>query len=145
VKVANTNSGRALSDEQMQVLVQKMSAFKKHHVTVGASPATPESGLFADQLVQALKNAGVSAVRNDSSAEIQIGPARGVVARHVTGNDRGEQFAKSLAGALAANGIPANAMGGLVEEIMQALVKQGRPLNDPANEWVVIAVGEKAS
>jgi hypothetical protein len=122
-----------------------MSAFKKHHVTVGASPVTPESGPLADQLVMALKNAGVSAVRNDSSAEIQIGPARGIVARHVTGNDRGEQFAKSLAAALAADGIPANAMGGLVEEIMQALVKQGRPLNDPANEWVVVAVGEKAS
>jgi hypothetical protein len=62
----------------------------------------------------------------------------------VTGNDRGEQFAKSLTAELTADGIAANATGGLVEEIMQALVKQGRSINDPANEWVVVAIGGKA-
>jgi hypothetical protein len=25
---------------------------------------------------------------------------------------------------------------------MQALVKQGRPINDAANEWVVVAIGD---
>ncbi len=139
------NGGRALTDVQVQSLIQRMSAFGRHHVTVGASPVTSESGRFADQLVLALKSAGVSAERNDASAGIQVGSARGVVARYVTGNDKSEQFAKSLAEELTANGVAASATGGLVNEIMKELVKQGRPLNDPANEWVVIAVGERAS
>jgi hypothetical protein len=133
-----------LTEQQVQSLVQKMAEFKHHHVTVGASPVTVESGPFADQLVLALKTAGVSAARNDSSAQIQVGSPQGVVARYVTGNDRGEQFAKLLAETLTANGIAANAAGGLVEEIMENITKQGRPLNDPANEWVVIAIGDKA-
>jgi len=139
----NTNGPRALTEQQVQSLVQKMSEFKHHHVTIGASPVTAESGPFADQLVLALKTAGVSAARNDSSAQIQVGSPQGVVARYVTGNDRGEQFAKSLAETLAANGIASIATGGLVEEIMENITKQGRPINDPANEWVVIAVGDK--
>jgi hypothetical protein len=139
-----TNGPRTLTEQQVQSLVQKMAEFKHHHVTVGASPVTAEAGPFADQLVLALKTAGVSAARNDSSAQIQVGSPQGVVARYVTGNDRGEQFAKLLAATLTANGIAANAAGGLVEEIMENITKQGRPLNDPANEWVVIAVGDKA-
>jgi hypothetical protein len=140
----NTNGPRALTEQQIQLLVQKMSEFKHHHVTVGASPVTAESGPFADQLVLALKTADVSAARNDTSAQIQVGSPQGVVARYVTGNDRGEHFAKSLVEALTANGIVANAAGGLVEEIMENITKQGRPINDPANEWVVIAIGDKA-
>ena len=139
-----TNGPRTLTEQQVQSLVQKMAEFKHHHVTVGASPVTAEAGPFADQIVLALKTAGVSAARNDSSAQIQVGSPQGVVARYVTGNDRGEQFAKLLAETLTANGIAANAAGGLVEEIMENITKQGRPLNDPANEWVVIAVGDKA-
>ena len=139
-----TNGPRTLTEQQVQSLVQKMAEFKHHHVTVGASPVTAEAGPFADQLVLALKTAGVSAARNDSSAQIQVGSPQGVVARYVTGNDRGEQFAKLLAETLTANGIAANAAGGLVEEIMENITKQGRPLNDPANEWVVIAIGDKA-
>jgi hypothetical protein len=139
-----TNGPRTLTEQQVQSLVQKMAEFKHHHVTVGASPVTAEAGPFADQLVLALKTAGVSAARNDSSAQIQVGSPQGVVARYVTGNDRGEQFAKLFAATLTANGIAANAAGGLVEEIMENITKQGRPLNDPANEWVVIAVGDKA-
>jgi len=139
------NGGRALTDQQVQSLIQRMSAFGRHHVTVGASPVTSESGRFADQLVLALKSAGVSAERNDASAGIQVGSARGVVARFVTGNDKSEQFARSLAEELTADGIVASAAGGLINEIMKELVKQGRPLNDPANEWVVIAVGERAT
>ena len=139
-----TNGPRALTEQQVLSLVQKMAEFKHHHVTVGASPVTAESGPFADQIVLALKTAGVSAARNDSSAQIQVGSPQGVVARYVTGNERGEQFAKLLAETLTANGIAANAAGGLVEEIMENITKQGRPLNDPANEWVVVAIGDKA-
>jgi len=135
-------SGRALSDEQVQALVRRMTPFLHQHITVGASPVTLESGRFADQLVIALRAAGVSAERSDSSAGIQVGAAHGVVARYVTGNQRSEQFAKSLTEELAADGFAARATNGLVEEIMQALVKQGRPINDPANEWVVVAVGD---
>jgi len=138
------NGPRALTEQQVQSLVQKMAEFKHHHVTVGASPVTAESGPFADQVVLALKTAGVSAARNDSSAQIQVGSPQGVVARYVTGNDRGEQFAKLLAETLTANGIAANAAGGLVEEIMENITKQGRAINDPANEWVVVAIGDKA-
>jgi hypothetical protein len=134
--------GRALSDEQVQSLARRMAPFLHQHITVGASPVTLESGRFADQLVLALRAAGVSAERSDSSAGIQIGATHGVVARYVTGNQRSEQFAKSLTEELAADGFAARAVNGLVEEIMQALVKQGRPINDPANEWVVVAVGE---
>ncbi|HEY7971721.1 MAG TPA: hypothetical protein VID96_02260, partial [Xanthobacteraceae bacterium] len=86
----------------------------------------------------------VSAARNDTSAQIQVGSPQGVLARYVTGNDRGEQFAKLLVEALSASGIAANATGGLVEEIMENITKQGRPINDPANEWVVVAIGDKA-
>jgi hypothetical protein len=134
--------GRALSDEQGQALVRRMAPFTHQHITVGASPVTLESGRFADQLVLALRAAGVSAERSDSSAGIQVGAAHGVVARYVTGNQRSEQFAKSLTEELAADGLAARAVNGLVEEIMQALVKQGRPINDPANEWVVVAIGD---
>jgi hypothetical protein len=135
-------SGRALSDEQVQGLVRRMAPFTHQHITVGASPVTLESGRFADQLVLALRAAGVSAERSDSSAGIQVGGTHGVVARYVTGNQRSEQFAKSLTEELSADGFAARAMNGLVEEIMQALVKQGRPINDPANEWVVVAIGD---
>jgi len=134
--------GRALSEEQVQALARRMAPFAHQHITVGAAPVTLESGRFADQLVIALRASGVSAERSDSSAGIQIGPTHGVVARYVTGNQRSEQFAKSLTEELAADGITARAMNGLVEEIMQALVKQGRPINDPANEWVVVAIGD---
>ena len=134
--------GRALSDAQVQSLVRRMAPFTHQHITVGASPVTLELGRFADQLVLALRAAGVSAERSDSSAGIQIGATHGVVARYVTGNPRSEQFAKSLTEELAADGFAARAMNGLVEEIMQALVKQGRPINDPANEWVVVAIGD---
>jgi hypothetical protein len=134
--------GRALTDAQVQSLVRRMAPFTHQHITVGASPVTLESGRFADQLVLALRAAGVSAERSDSSAGIQIGATHGVVARYVTGNPRSEQFAKSLTEELAADGFAARAMNGLVEEIMQALVKQGRPINDPANEWVVVAIGD---
>jgi hypothetical protein len=134
--------GRALSDAQVQSLARRMAPFTHQHITVGASPVTLESGRFADQLVVALRAAGVSAERSDSSAGIQIGTTHGVVARYVTGNQRSEQFAKALTEELAADGITARAMNGLVEEIMQALIKQGRPINDPANEWVVVAVGD---
>jgi hypothetical protein len=134
--------GRALSDQQVQSLARRMAAFTHQHITVGASPVTLESGRFADQLVIALRAAGVSAERSDSSAGIQIGAAHGVVARYVTGNQRSEQFAKSLTEELTADGITARAVNGLVEEIMQALIKQGRPINDPANEWVVVAIGD---
>ena len=134
--------GRSLSDQQVQSLAKRMAPFSHQHITVGASPVTLESGRFADQLVLALRTAGVSAERSDSSAGIQIGPAHGVVARYVTGNQRSEQFAKSLTEELTADGFAARAMNGLVEEIMQALLKQGRPINDPANEWVVVAIGD---
>jgi hypothetical protein len=134
--------GRALSDAQVQSLVRRMAPFTHQHITVGAAPVTLESGRFADQLVLALRAAGVSAERSDSSAGIQIGATHGVVARYVTGNPRSERFAKSLTEELAADGFAARAMNGLVEEIMQALVKQGRPINDPANEWVVVAIGD---
>ena len=134
--------GRALSDQQVESLARRMAPFTHQHITVGASPVTLESGRFADQLVVALRAAGVSAERSDSSAGIQIGATHGVVARYVTGNQRSEQFAKSLTEELAADGFAARAMNGLVEEIMQALVKQGRPINDPANEWVVVAIGD---
>jgi hypothetical protein len=142
---ATPKVSRSLTSEQVQSLTQRMATFKGQHVTIGASPVTAEAGSFADQLVLALKTAGVSADRNDASAGIQIGAARGVVARHVTGNDRGEQFAKSLTEELSADGIAAKTMGGLVEEIMKELVKLGRAINDPANEWVVIAVGDRGS
>jgi hypothetical protein len=134
--------GRSLSDQQVQSLVKRMAPFIHQHITVGAAPVTLESGRFADQLVLALRTAGVSAERSDSSAGIQIGATHGVVARYVTGNQRSEQFAKSLTEELTADGFAARAMNGLVEEIMQALVKQGRPINDPANEWVVVAIGD---
>ena len=139
---ATPPDGRALSDDQVRALVRRMASFAHQHITVGASPVTLESGRFADQLVIALREAGVSAERSDSSAGIQVGATHGVVARYVTGNPRSEQFAKSLTEELTAAGIAARAMNGLVEEIMQALVKQGRPINDPANEWVVVAVGD---
>ena len=112
------------------------------HYGRGIAGDARSQGRFADQLVVALRAAGVSAERSDSSAGIQIGATHGVVARYVTGNQRSEQFAKSLTEELAADGFAARAMNGLVEEIMQALVKQGRPINDPANEWVVVAIGD---
>ena len=63
-----TNGPRALTEDQVQSLVQKVSEFKHHHVTVGASPVTSESGPFADQLVLALKTAGVSAAEMNNGA-----------------------------------------------------------------------------
>jgi hypothetical protein len=139
---AKAKGSRGLTDDQVQSLIQRMSAYKHHHVTVGASPITLEAGRLADQLVVALRTAGVSADRSDSSAAIQVGTTHGIVVRYVSGNDKSEQFAKALAEELAADGINAKATGGLVEEIMKELVKQGRPMNDPANEWVVVGIGD---
>ena len=74
--------GRALSDAQVQSLARRMAPFTHQHITVGASPVvTRKLGRFADQLVVALRAAGVSAERSDLSAGIQIGTTHGVVAR----------------------------------------------------------------
>ena len=48
------DGARALTDQQVQSLIQRMSAFGRHHVTVGASPVTLESGRFADQRARQL-------------------------------------------------------------------------------------------
>jgi hypothetical protein len=78
-----------------------------------------------------------------NAGSVQVGIAEGVVAVFTTGNERGELFAKTFAAALNANGIAASAQRGLLENIMNELIKQGRERNSPANEWVVIAVGDK--
>src|SRR5262249_43945704 len=72
-QLGTPKGSRTLTNEQVQSLTQRMASFKGQHVTVGAAPVTAEAGSFADQLVLALKSAGVSADRNDASAGIQIG------------------------------------------------------------------------
>lgn len=134
---------RAFSDEQAARFIEKMSKYKGQSAPVGASPVTFESASFALQVSKALSAAGMNSPIGQEAISFQIGLVRGVVVKHVTGNDKGKQFAEALAAALNAEGFTASPLEGLMESIMEAGIKQGRGRNDPTNEIVMIGVGEK--
>lgn len=141
--LAKLKAPRLLNEEQMQSLATRMKEFPGQSVSVGAIPFTFEGASLADQIFRALEAAGVNVSFNQGAAQVQVGAANGIVARATTGNEKGERFAASFAQAMNDMGIKATAVGGLLESIMGKLIEQGRHRNDPANEWVVIVVGDK--
>ncbi|HUJ79475.1 MAG TPA: hypothetical protein VLY45_04075, partial [Nitrospiria bacterium] len=143
LELAKFKAPRVLSDDQIQSLAREMLPFKGQRVSVGAVPATFETVSLADQILHALLMAGMNADANPGAAQVQVGIVRGVVARAITGNAKGERFAATFVKALTEKGISATAMDGLLESVMDASIKQGRGRNDPGHEWVVIVVGDK--
>ncbi|MBU4447959.1 MAG: hypothetical protein KKD99_05170, partial [Proteobacteria bacterium] len=141
--LAKLKAPRLLNEKQMQTLVSRMKEFAGQNIAVGAIPFTYEAASLADQIVRALKAAGVNAEFNQGAAGVQVGAVNGIVARATTGNEKGAKFATSFAQAMNDAGIKATAREGLLESIMGKLIEQGRHRNDPANQWVVIVVGDK--
>ena len=137
-------SPRVINNEMAFEFVRKFIKFKGRSIAFGSSPTTFESAFFADQLVALCKAAELMADRNDGAAQYQVGIARGVVLKYVTGNREGEELARAMAAWLKENGIEASALGGLMSEIIPNMKKQGTfKENDESWKWVVVAVGDK--
>jgi hypothetical protein len=145
LELAKLKAPRFLTDEQEASLVREMSAFKGHHVSVGAIPDTFEGIRLMQQIVIALNAAGIPAEINQGAAHVQIGAAHGVVAVFVRGNKEGEKFATAFANSMNKFGVKAAAEGVLLEDTML----KGEQ-NDPQIRssvyatWVIIVVGDKA-
>jgi hypothetical protein len=105
--------------------------------SIGALPATVYNLQFASQLASVL---GLNV--NQGAAEVQVGPARGVVAAYVTLNERGKKIAEAFAKALNDSGIQATAAPGLMERLFHIPGSNLDP-TDPGSSWVVIVVGDK--
>lgn len=129
---------RVLSEEQQASIGEKVSSFVGQRVSIGAIPTAFEHVALAEMISQALHKGGLTPNFNQGAAEMHVGPTKGVVARYVTGNDRGKTFAEILASALRDEGIAA----GAVPDMMKSLIKQ-EEVNVEGHSWVVIVVGEK--
>lgn len=129
---------RVLSEEQQASIGEKVSSFVGQRVSIGAIPTTFEHVALAEMISKALHKGGLTPDFNQGAAEVQVGPTKGVVARYVTGNERGKTFAEVLASALRDEGIAA----GAVPDMMKYLIKQ-EEVNVEGHSWVVIVVGEK--
>lgn len=115
---------------------------KDRRPSVGAVPENVYNLQFADQIASVL---GVDL--HQAPAVAQVGPARGVVAKYVTRNERGKQFAEALAKALNDNGVAAGAIPGLMESLFNPSPTNPQfvPMDPttPEQAWVVIVVGDK--
>jgi hypothetical protein len=134
----NYQPPRTLQPDSLRKIAGRLRSFNGQRVSIGAIPPIFEHVVLGEQIGQALSLGGINSDWNQSAAEIQVGPVRGVVARYITGNERGENFAKALADALLGEGISAVAEGGMMDKVIKPDNR-----NDEGNSWVVIAVGEK--
>jgi Tfp pilus assembly protein PilX len=146
LELAKFKAPRELLDEQQARIAGNMSRFRGQHVSIGAVPATSETVALAYQILNALKLANVNIHFNEEAAQSQVGIVRGVVVRYTTGNQKGREFAETLAGALREEKIVAEALDGLLEYVLGRMIAQGNATrNDAGREWVVIVVGDKPS
>jgi hypothetical protein len=152
---------RHLTPEQQKRIASKMSAFKGLRAVLGAVPPSAKNTNLLEQILHALKAADVDAFINLNGVEASVSPTgqsnrgtmltegfpSGVTMLFVTGNDRGEAFAKTLAKALNDEHVTASAVGGRDERTMEWRLKQGGAngltRNDNQFEVVVVVVGDK--
>jgi phage-related minor tail protein len=135
---------RLLTPEQRRTITEKLRPFAGMRVAIAPSPESFEAGMLAEQLVEVLKSAGINATPNLGAVQTHIGLAKGVIARHVTGNELASRFAYEFAKSLTEDGgVPSSSMNDLMENIMPKMIEQGHARNDPGYHWVVVAVGDK--
>jgi hypothetical protein len=131
---------RLLLPDQQDRLIKAAGSFSGQIVAIGAVPTTFEATAFAEQLVRVLVTAGLNSRIDQQLAATEVGSSRGVVARFVTGNLRGEELAKALSATLSDEGISAHAVGGREEEFV---LKYNWNREDASLNPVVIVVGDK--
>ncbi|HLW92606.1 MAG TPA: hypothetical protein VKS78_15080 [Roseiarcus sp.] len=154
-------SPRLLTTAQQERIASAMSPFKGLRAVLGAVPPSVNNTNLVSQLLLALKAAGVDAFINLTGVEASVSPTgasnrgqmlsdgfpNGVNMIFVTGNEKGEAFAKTLAGALNDVNITASAVGGRDENRMAGRLKegteQGLTRNDKQFEPVTVVVGDK--
>jgi uncharacterized membrane protein len=152
---------RHLASEQQQRIASKMAAFKGLRAVLGAVPPSAKNTNLLDQIFCALKISDVDAFINLSGVEASVSPTGksnigimltkgfpdGVTMHYVTGNERGEAFAKALARALNDENIIAAAVGDRDESRMNWRLSQGAEngltRNDKQFEPVIVVVGDK--
>ncbi len=144
--LARFRAPRALTPEQRSKFVEEMSIFKGQRVLLGTFSNSFEVVAFAQQLFQALKEAGVNVELNSGFVTRVIGAAKGVVSRYTTGNDKSKAFAAALSDALNRRGIVAGAMNDLDEELVPKMEKQygeAYARNGEHFSHVAVAIGDK--
>lgn len=152
---------RRLTQKQQEHIAHKMSGFEGLRAVLGAVPPSAKNTDLLNEILCALKAAGVDAFINLSGVEASVSPTgqsnrgtmltegfpNGVTMQYVTGNDRGEAFAKALARALNDEHMTASAVGDRDEMRMEGRLKQGAAdgltRNDKQFEPVLVVVGDK--
>lgn len=144
VELEKYRAPRILKPDQEEAFVNKMAEFKGQRVLIGAVAATSEASSFGVQLFLALSRAGLDAKANGPYVKRVVHTARGVVVKHVTGNDKALRLAIELSKSLNDSGIMATRMGSLDEEVVQRMQKeQGIPRNHETWEGVAVGIGDK--
>lgn len=152
---------RELTQEQQERIAGKMTSFKGLRAVLGAVPPSAKNTDLLNEILCALKAAEVDAFINLAGVEASVSPTgqsnrgtmltegfpSGVTMQFVTGNERGEAFAKALAKALNDEHLTASAVGGRDESRMEWRLMQGAAdgltRNDKQFEPVVVVVGDK--
>jgi hypothetical protein len=130
---------RELNPRQQGLISGKMTSFKGLRAVLGAVPPSAKNTDLLNQIFCALKMADVDAFINLAGVEASVSPTgqsnrgtmltegfpNGVTMQFVTGNERGEAFAKALAKALNDEHLTASAVGGRDESRMEGRLKQG--------------------
>ena len=154
------NAPRYLTPEQQARITDNLLMFEGLRAVLGAVPPSKKNTTLLHQISTALLAAKVDAFINLTGVEASISPTgqsnrgvmltegfpAGVTAFFVTGNERGEAFARALVKVLNDEHIAASAVGGRDERAMEFRLKQGAAegltRNDKQFEPVVVVVGD---
>lgn len=135
---------RMLKPAQEEAFVAAISGFKGQRVFVGAIADTAEASSLGVQLYLAFGRAGLNVEGRGPYVKRVVRVARGVVVKHVTGNDKALRLAIAISKSLNDSGIMATRMGSLDEEVVERMEKeQGMSRNHENWDHVAVAIGDK--
>jgi hypothetical protein len=148
---------RDLTLAQQKIIAMQIAPFVGLRAVLGAVPASERNVKLLEQILSALKEAGVDAFINPRGVEASVNPGAksndkplpaipsGVSAYFISGNRRAERFSKALSDALNQEGINATAIGGWREEWAEGIMKTKElpTRDDPDFEPVMVVVGDK--
>ncbi len=144
VELEKYRAPRMLKPAQEEAFVTAISEFNGQRVFVGAIADTAEASSLGVQLYLAFGRAGLNVEGRGPYVKRVVRVARGVVVRHVTGNDKALRLAIVIAKSLNDSGIMATRMGSLDEEVVERMEKeQGMSRNHENWEHVAVAIGDK--
>lgn len=156
---------RLLTEQQMSDIAARMASFKGFRAVLGAVPASEKNTSFLNQILSALRNAGVDAFINNEGVNAELNPlgqnARlrmpkegepsnsmpaGVLVLSTPGNARAKKFSEELARALAgANQVAAAGEQDWRETWVDFTLKRDPSLTRDSKifETAIVAVGDK--